>query len=86
MVHFFDSVQAGLLEYVELYLRRQWLNKIREIKTLERQTFVEYGYFLTEQMKLIREEIDILEVRKDKLVLQAKVDDVIELIGLSGCD
>ena len=83
---FFDSVQAGLLRYVDLYLGRQCLNKIREIKTLEMRTLVEYGDFLTEQMKLIGEEIDILEARKDKLVLQAKVDDVIELIGLSGCE
>ena len=83
---FFDAVQAGLLEYVDLYLRRQCLNKILEIKTLEMQALIEYGYFLTEQMRLIGEEIEILEARKDKLVIQAKVDDVIELIGLSGCD
>lgn len=83
---FFDAVQAGLLEYVDIYLRRQCLKKILEIKTLEKQTLIEYGYFLTEQMRLIDEEIEILEARKDKLVTQAKVDDVIELIGLSGCD
>lgn len=83
---FFDSVQVGLLEYVDLYLHRQYLNKIREIKTLERQTLVEYGDFLSDQMKLIGEEIDILEARKDKLVLQAQVDDIVELIGLSDCE
>lgn len=83
---FFDSVQAGLLEYADMYLRSQYLYKMQEIKRLERQTLVEYGDFLTKQMGLIGEEIDILEARKAKLVLQAKVDDVIELIGLSGCE
>jgi hypothetical protein len=83
---FFDEVLAGLLEYVDLYLRRQCLNRIQEIKKLEEQTIIEYRDFLTKHMKLIGEEIEILEARKEKLVIQAKVDDVIELIGLSGCD
>lgn len=83
---FFDTVQAGLFVYVDLYFQRQCLNKLREIKVLEKQTFIEYGNFLTEQMNLISEEIEILEARKDKLVLQAKVDDIIGLIILSGGD
>lgn len=83
---FFDAVQAGLFKYVDLYLRRQSLNKVCKTKVLERQVLIEYGDFLSEQMKLIGEEIEIFEARKDKLVLQAKIDDVVELIGLSGCE
>jgi hypothetical protein len=81
-----NSVQTGLLKYVDLYLRRQSLNKVREIKTIEKKTLVEYADFLSAQMKLIGDEIEILEARKDKLVIQAKVDDVLELIGLSDCE
>ena len=81
---FFEAVQAGLFKYVDLYFRRQCLNKVRDIKTLEMQSLIEHSNFLSEQMRLIGEEINLLEVRKDRLVLQAKVNDVIELIGLSG--
>lgn len=82
----FEKVRAGLLEYVDLFLRRQCLNKMQEFKRLEKQALVEYRDFLTAQMSLIGEEIDILEARKDKLVAQAKIDDIIELVRLTGCE
>jgi hypothetical protein len=82
----FEKVRAGLLEYVDLFLRRQCLYKVQKAKRLEKQALVEYRNFLTAQMRLIGEEIDILEARKDKLVAQAKVDDIKELIGLSECE
>lgn len=82
----FEKVRAGLLEYVDVFLRRQCLNKMLEAKRLEKQALVEYRNFLTAQMSLIGEEIDILEARKDKLVAQAKVDDIMELVRLTGCE
>ena len=82
----FEKVRAGLLEYVDLFLRRQCLNKMQEFKRFEKQALVEYRDFLTAQMSLIGEEIDILEARKDKMVAQAKVHDILELIKLTGCD
>lgn len=82
----FDKVQARLLEYVDLFLRRQCFNNVREAKKLEKQALAEYVGFLSSQMRLIGEEIDVLEKRKDKLAAQAKVEDVKELLGLTGCD
>ncbi|NIK70449.1 hypothetical protein [Paenibacillus sp. BK720] len=82
----FEKVQAGLSEYVDLFLRRQCLNKMQEAKRLEKQALVEYRDFLSAQMSLIGEEIDILEARKDKLVAQAKVDDIMKLVRLTGCE
>lgn len=82
----FEKVHEGLIAYADLFFRRQCLNKVCEIKRLEKQVLIEYGDFLTEQMRLIGEEIDVLEVRKDRLALQARVNDIVELIGLSGCD
>lgn len=82
----FDKVQARLLEYVDLFLRRQCFNNVREAKKLEKQALAEYVGFLSLQMRLIGEEIDVLEERKDKLAAQAKVEDVKELLGLTGCD
>lgn len=82
----FDKVQARLLEYVDLFLRRQCFNNVREAKKLEKQALAEYVGFLSSQMRLIGEKIDVLEERKDKLAAQAKVEDVKELLGLTGCD
>lgn len=82
----FEKVHEGLIAYADLFFRRQCLNKVCEIKRIEKQALIEYGDFLTEQMRLIGEEIDILEVRKDSLALQARVNDIVELMGLSGCD
>jgi hypothetical protein len=82
----FEKVQAKLLEYVDLFLRRQCLYKVQEAKKLEKQALYEYAAFLSSQMRLIGEEIDVLEERKDKLAAQAKVEDVKELLGLTGCE
>jgi hypothetical protein len=82
----FEKVRAGLLEYLDLFLLRQCLNKMQEAKRLEKQALVEYRDFLTAQMSLIGEEIDILEARKDKLVAQAKIDDIMELVRLTDCE
>lgn len=81
----FDKTRVGLLEYVDLFLHRQCLYKIQKAKGLEKQALLEYRDFLTAQMSLIGEEIDILEARKDKLVAQAKIDDIKELFRLTGC-
>ena len=81
----FATVRTELLEYVDLFLHRQCLYKIQDVKWLEKQALVEYSDFLTENMSLIGEEIDILEARKDKLVVQAKVEDIKELVSLTGC-
>ena len=54
----FDKVRAGLLEYVDLFLRRQCLYKMQEAKGLEKQALIVYRDFLTAQMSFIGEEID----------------------------
>ena len=82
----FDKVHEGLITYADLFFQRQCLNRVYELKKVEMQALIEYGDFLTEQMRLIGEEIEILEERKDRLTLQAQVNDVLELLSLSGCD
>lgn len=85
-VDLFVKIREGLLEYIDLFLRRQCLYKIQEAKRLERQKIIKYRDFLTAQMNLIGEEVEILETRKDKLVAQANVNDIKVLIGLTGCE
>ena len=80
----FEKVRISLLEYVDLFLHRQCLYKTREYKNLEKQALSEYISFLSERMGLIGKEIEILETRKDKLIVQANVDDIIELIVMTG--
>ena len=83
---FFDTVEAGMVVYIDLYFQYKCLEQLRKIKENERQTFVEYRKYLSEQMNLIGDEIKILDDRKNILATQASVDDIVELIGLSGCD
>lgn len=82
----FEKVHEGLIVYADLFFQRQCLNRVYEIKKLEMQALIEYGDFLTEQMRLISEEIDVLEERKDRLTLKAQVNDILELLSLSDCD
>ncbi|MCM1175275.1 MAG: hypothetical protein NC341_09515 [Blautia sp.] len=82
---FFQTVRPGLMAYTDLFLRRQCLRRIYEVKMLQKQTLNEYRVFLREQMNLISEEIAILEERKDRLTAQAGIDDIRELIELTGC-
>ena len=43
----FEKVHEGLIAYADLFFRRQCLNKVCEIKRLEKQVLIEYGDFLT---------------------------------------
>jgi len=81
---FFDAAQAGMLVYIDLYFQHKCLDQLRGINANERQTLAEYRKYLSEQMNLIGDEITILDDRKNILVVQASVDDIVELIGLLG--
>lgn len=78
------ELQTLLFEYVDEHIKKQlcYLNKKQLM--LELQLLNEYGDFLTEQMKLIGEEITILEQRQESLTLQVKTDDVVDLIRATG--
>lgn len=82
----FEKVQTGLIEYADQFLRRKCSIKMKKSKELEMQALLEHKDFLTTQMRLIGEEITILESRKDKLVTQAEVNDILELFRLTGCE
>lgn len=80
------ELQTLFLDYVDLHLKKQLLNLIKSKMIRESQLLYEYGDFLTEQMKLIGEEISILEQRQESLSLQVRIDDVIALIRITGAD
>ncbi|GEM_PF-7032793 len=80
------ELQTLFLDYVDLHLKKELLYLIKSKMILELQLLYEYGDFLTEQMRLIGEEISILEQRQESLSLQVRIDDVIALISITGAD
>ena len=78
------ELQTLFLGYVDLHLKKELLFLIKSNIMLELQLLYEYGDFLTEQMKLIGEEISILEQRQESLSLQVRIDDIIALISITG--
>lgn len=80
------ELQTLFLDYVDLYMKMKHLYFIKDKMKLELQLLNEYSNFLTEQMKLIGEEIGILEQRQESLSLQVKIDDIVALISLTGAD
>ena len=67
-------------------MKKKLLNFCKEKMTLELQLFNECSDFSTAQMKLIGDEIAILERRKEALALQVKIDDIVALISMTGVD
>lgn len=80
------DLQSLIFEYVDKYLTRKYLYTRKEKISLETQLLEEHSAFLTHHIDLIKEEIEILEKRKDTLSFHAKTDDIIELINLTGCN
>lgn len=80
------ELQTLFLDYVDFHLKKELLYLIKSKVILEMQLLNEYGDFLTEQMKLISEEILILKQRQESLLLQVRIDDVIALISMTGAD
>ncbi|MEG2420141.1 MAG: hypothetical protein RSB55_01230 [Oscillospiraceae bacterium] len=80
-----EKIQENLVKYADQFLQKQCLYKMQEVNKAELQALSAHSGFLTAQMCLIGEEIEILEARKDILTAQAKVDDLKALIRLNGC-
>lgn len=75
-----------LKQYVDGYLRLQYLYGIRKLMYTERNIVYEDIHFLMEQKSLIKEEIEILKERKEQLLEIANVEDIIQLANNSGCE
>ena len=80
------KLQTLFFDYVDDYMKKQLYYLSMKKMKLELKLLDEYGNFLTAQMKLIGEEITILERRQETLMLQVKADDVVALICATGAD
>lgn len=81
-----DNLQALIFDYTDEYMKQKLCYLCREKLNRELQLLNEYGDFLTAQMKLIGEEITILEQRQESLTLQVKTDDIVALICVAGAN
>lgn len=70
--------------YADCYLYYKYLQRIRSVRKSQFALYGENEAFLSKQMKLIGDEIEILRARKDELSALVDVSDFIELSGLSG--
>lgn len=86
-----DSVALGdlqglVIEYLDQYFREKYLRLAKEKTVAQSQLLYRRRSFLSEQIKLISEDITSLEERKDVLSQQSAIDDIVALIRLSGCN
>lgn len=81
-----DNLQALAFDYTDEYMKRQLCYFCRDKLKLELQLLDEYRNFLTAQIKIISEEITILEQRQESLTLQVKTDDIVALICAAGAN
>lgn len=79
-----EAVSQDIMLYADSYLQRKCLYQIRDIKKKQINILQEDYEFLSEQMKMIGKEIDLLEDRKKELTAFTKVDDIIRLAAESG--
>lgn len=78
-----DNIVNAVTLYVNNYLERARLYKVRELNNKKIELLNEKIQFLSEQLKTISEEIDILKVRQEELVSLCDVRDIIQLVSLS---
>lgn len=73
----------NLASYVDLFLYLECLRKIREIRKNQIDIYNEDAAYLGSQMRLIGEEIEILEVRKAELTSLANIEDIVNLANMT---
>lgn len=78
-----DLLYDSLASYVDLFLYLECLRKIREIRKNQIGIYNEDAAFLGSQMRLIGEEIEILEARKAELTSLANIEDIVNLANMT---
>lgn len=85
-VEFYDGIREDLAGCIDLFFRQERLGKIKNAKDAEEKQVREGKIFLSQTMNAIGEEIVLLEERKNILSSQVYVDDILELLQMSGND
>ncbi|WP_288604770.1 hypothetical protein [uncultured Treponema sp.] len=82
----FDELGKKLMQYADEFLQHKCLKETLKLMLTEKSLLIEDSTFLSNQLSLIREEIEILIDRQKELSTNTKVKDIIKLANLSGCD
>lgn len=83
---YLDTVANNITAYADTYLQRNCLYQMRNIKRKQIDILQEDNDFLSDQMRLIGEEIELLRERQNELTSFTRVDDIIQLATASGID
>ena len=81
-----EDIQGKIVQYIESYFYRVYLYQLVEINKRTNDIYHEDYVFLSNQIKLIDNEIEILRTRQNELTAFTKVDDIIHLATLTGYD
>lgn len=76
-------IYDDLASYVDLFLYLGYLRKIKQIRKSQIDIHNEDIAFLGNQMRLIGEEIEILEAREAELTSLASIDDIVNLANMT---
>lgn len=83
---FLESMAQDITSYADVYLQRNCLYQMRDIKRKQIEILQEDNDFLSSQMTYIGREIDILRDRQNELTAFTDVTDIIHLASLSEYD
>ena len=81
-----EEIQESIVEYVDCFFYRAYLYQIIEIQKRKNDIFHEDYVFLSDQMRIIDDEIVLLRERQSELTAFTRVDDIIQLATLTGYD
>ena len=81
-----NAVQSNLFDYTDVYFQQRLTKHILGLLRLEQRAISDKISFLSEQMKLLGEEIEILEDRKNRLSSKTDIKDITALLSMSDCD
>ena len=83
---YLETIANDITVYADAYLHRKCLYRMKDIKQNQIKILQEDNNYLSEQMKLIGKEIDLLRERQNELTSFTKVDDIIRLSAASGLE
>ena len=81
-----EEIQENIVQYIDCYFKRCYIYQLVEIYKRENDIIHEDYTFLSNEIKSITHEIDLLKERQNELTAFTKVDDIIHLATLTGYD
>ena len=81
-----EEIQECIVQYVDCFFYRAYLYQLIDIQKRQNEILHEDYVFLSNQMRIIDDEIVLLRERQNELTAFTRVDDIIQLATLTGYD